>query len=144
MLSDDEDKVYDYNAAINPALNQIAERDRDVLVFFNACTAGLAAETELGTTASWSQVMLERGYDSYIGPLWYVDDGYARTVAELFYTNSIGEDALPLGEVMRRIRLKYMADLRLYTFLAYSYYGHPNATVAFTPFKENDDGSDDT
>ncbi|HUF39463.1 MAG TPA: CHAT domain-containing protein [Anaerolineales bacterium] len=142
MLSDEADDVYDYNAANSPLSNRFAKRERDVLVFFNACTAGQAAETELGTTASWSQVMLDRGYDSYIGPLWYVDDGYARDVAETFYALAIGEAPLPLGEVMRRIRSKYMENLRLYTYLAYSYYGHPNATVTFTPFKETNDVDD--
>ena len=142
VLSDEADDVYDYNAANSPLSNRFAKRERDVLVFFNACTAGQAAETELGTTASWSQVMLDRGYDSYIGPLWYVDDGYARDVAETFYALAIGEAPVPLGEVMRRIRSKYMENLRLYTYLAYSYYGHPNATVTFTPFKETDDADD--
>jgi hypothetical protein len=35
-----------------------------------------------------------------------------------------------------------MENLRLYTYLAYSFYGHPNATVTFTPFKETDDADD--
>lgn len=134
VLSDDQEDVYDYNAANSPLSNRFSARDRDVLIFFNACTTGQAVETGLGSVASWSRAMLCRGYDSFIGPLWYVDDIYARTVAELFYTLSIGDDPLPLGEVMRQIRSKYMDNLEQFTYLAYSYYGHPDARVVFTPF----------
>lgn len=133
ILSDDGDGVwYDINAAGNDLGNRLGKLGRDVVAFFNACNVGRSAEGPLGSNGGWGRALLDQNYKGYIGPLWSVYDKHARDISQTFYELALDKQQ-PLGEVMRQIRLKFAADNRLFTYLAYLYLGHPMAKIHYTP-----------
>jgi len=103
--------------------------------FFNACKASFVKQNALGTIGGWARALLYNNYDGYVGPLWSVEDNHASMVSEKFYTKAIDE-GLPLGEVMRQIREEFTKNNRLFTHIAYIYFGHPLTKIAYTPFEE--------
>jgi hypothetical protein len=125
--------LYDINSAGNDLGNRLGKLG-PTLAFFNACKVGRAAPGPLGSNGGWGRALLHQQYKGYIGPLWSVYDDHARDISEGFYAMAINE-GLPLGEVMRRIRMCFSQDNRLFTYLAYLYLGHPLAEIEYTPFE---------
>jgi hypothetical protein len=132
VLSDEgEGDWYDIRAAGTDLGNGLGKLGRDVVAFFNACNVGRSASGPLGSNGGWGRALLAQQYKGYVGPLWSVYDEHARDISETFYNLALTQQ-LPLGEVMRQIRLKFDADNHLYTYLAYLYLGHPLARINFT------------
>ena len=125
--------LYDLNSAANNLGNRLGKLN-PILAFFNACNVGRAAPGPLGSNGGWGRALLHQQYKGYIGPLWSVFDAHARDISQRFYALAI-EDHLPLGEVMRQIRMTFSRDNRLFTYLAYLYLGHPLARIDYTPFE---------
>ncbi|WIX92525.1 CHAT domain-containing protein [Amycolatopsis sp. DG1A-15b] len=95
------------------------------LVFFNACrTTGGAADTRID---SWAANFLAAGAGAFVGSVWPVRAGTARTYAEAFYSAFVG-DKQPLGEASQTAReaIKHDEDP---TWLAYAVYGRHSATA---------------
>jgi len=125
--------LYDINSASIDRGNKLGKL-RPIVAFFNACNVGRAAPGPLGSNGGWGRALLNQQYKGYIGPLWSVYDQHARDICQMFYTLALDE-ALSLGEVMRRIRYRFSEDNRLFTYLAYLYLGHPFAKIKYTPFE---------
>jgi hypothetical protein len=92
------------------------------VLFLNACQVGTAGE-RLGRIAGFPGALLAGGASAFIGPLWEVDDGVARQVAEYFY-EAVLNDGVELGEAMQALREALGAETSI-TPWAYVYYGHP-------------------
>ena len=70
----------------------------------------------------------EAGAGAFIGSLWAVSDGAAREFAEEFYGQL--RAGFPLGEAVNRARRVAAAQAGDPTWLAYTVYGNPRATVS--------------
>jgi hypothetical protein len=99
-------------------------------VFINACrSAGLAAT--YNRLDGWASKFLEAGAAAFIGSLWAVSDGAAREFAQELYGKL--QAGSPLGEAVMRARKVAAAQLDDPTWLAYTVYGNPHATVSPRP-----------
>jgi hypothetical protein len=98
------------------------------LVFLNACrSAGeIAWFSEMN---GWAQKFVKAGAGAFIGSLWAVRSSSARTFAEAFYTQFVDE-AQPLGAASLAARRAIADDDGDPTWLAYTVYGNPAASVA--------------
>jgi hypothetical protein len=98
------------------------------LVFLNACrTAGeISGFTEL---SGWASQFMAAGAGCFAGTLWPVRSAAAREFAAAFY-DALVHERLPLGEASLLARRTIADDLGDPTWLAYSIYGSPTATVA--------------
>jgi len=97
------------------------------LVFFNACrTAGEIPG--LFQLMGWARQFMGAGAGAFIGSLWAVRSSSAKVFAEAFYGALIG-DGLPLGAASLRARQAIFADSDDPTWLAYTVYGNPAASV---------------
>jgi hypothetical protein len=109
------------NAAIDQTLGRSAPT-----IFMNACrSAGLAPT--YNRLSGWASMFLEAGAGAFIGSLWSVSDGTAREFAEEFYAELL--TGASLGVAMMKARAKAAAQADDPTWLAYSAYGDPRATV---------------
>ena len=97
------------------------------LVFMNACrTAGSApAYTQL---SGWADKFLDAGASAFVGSLWEIRDKSAPIFAAALYEALM--DGTTLGEAMLRARLSIQEETDDPTWLAYTLYGDPAATVA--------------
>jgi len=93
------------------------------LLFINACQAG-AAQRLLALNSGFAGISLRGGFRAFIAPLWSVADEPAGAVAHRFYEATLGNEGLPVGDVLRAIR-RSSAGARQSTFLSYVFYGHP-------------------
>jgi len=111
----------DKNQDIPPAFRQ-----RSPLIFMNACrTDGQAALfTQL---YGWAQKFLSAGAGAFIGSSWEVVDSSARTFAEAFYQRL--EGGAMAGEALLGARNAIREATGDPTWLAYTFYGDPKATV---------------
>ena len=103
------------------------------LVFFNGCrTAGeVSGFTQL---ISWATEFMRAGAGAFIGSLWAVRSASALTFAGEFYT-ALVRDGEPLGIASLRARQAIMADEGDPTWLAYTVYGNPSASVTHNPHR---------
>lgn len=92
-------------------------------VFLNACQVG-AGEEVLGDYAGMAAAFLYAGASGVVAPLWSVNDGLARTLAEKFYKKVLGGQAP--AEFFRDRRASAGSVQHTRTFLAYQFYGHPS------------------
>ena len=100
------------------------------IVFINACrSAGLAAT--YNRLDGWASKFLEAGAAAFIGSLWAVSDGAAREFAQEFYGQL--RDGSSLGEAVKQARQVAAAQSDDPTWLAYTVYGDPRATVGQRP-----------
>jgi Domain of unknown function (DUF4407)/CHAT domain len=110
-------------AVVNRALDESAPT-----VFINACrSAGLSAT--YNRLDGWASQFLQAGAAAFAGSLWAVSDGAAREFAGEFYTrlqagSSLGDAVL---ETRRQMAAGQADDP---TWLAYTVYGDPRATVS--------------
>ena len=109
-------------AAIGQVLAQSAPT-----VFVNACrSAGLTAT--YNRLDGWASKFLEAGAAAFIGSLWAVCDGTAREFAgELYGRLQAGSS---LGQAVTRARQVAASQPGDPTWLAYTVYGDPRATIS--------------
>jgi hypothetical protein len=97
------------------------------LVFFNACrTAGEIPG--LVQMMGWAKLFMRAGAGAFIGSLWAVRSSSARTFADAFYRAFVTE-RVPLGAASLRARQAIADDDGDPTWLAYTVYGNPAATI---------------
>ena len=105
-----------------------ALKEKPPLIFLNACSA-LRGGISLTGVAGLAEQFLEEGAGAVVGTRWGVPDSKAAAFAKSFYLLFLA--GVPLGEAVRRSRLKLREQSPGdSTWLAYSAYGHPLATVA--------------
>ncbi|MGD0700504.1 MAG: CHAT domain-containing protein [Trebonia sp.] len=98
------------------------------LVFLNACRT--AGEIEgLMQMMGWAKQFMGAGAGAFIGSLWAVRSSSARTFAEEFY-RALVNDQVPLGAASLRARQAISGDPGDPTWLAYTVYGNPSASIA--------------
>jgi hypothetical protein len=96
-------------------------------VFINACrTAGLAAT--YNQLDGWASKFLEAGAGAFIGTLWAVSDGTAREFASELYAQL--QAGLSLGYAAMRARQTVASQPGDPSWLAYTVYGDPRATIS--------------
>ena len=93
----------------------------------NACrTAGLNAT--YNRLDGWASKFLEAGAGAFIGSLWAVSDGTAHEFAQEFYRQL--QKGSPLGEAVKQARQAAARHTDDPTWLAYTVYGDPRATIS--------------
>ncbi len=105
--------------------------DRAPLVFLNACQLGNQGWSSAGV-GGWATAFGDAGCAGFIGPYWSVTSLVASRVSVRFY-EALGQ-GLTLGQAMRAVRERFTTDEEIPghpTWLAYTFHGHPNATVRF-------------
>ncbi|MEO0602516.1 MAG: CHAT domain-containing protein [Myxococcota bacterium] len=124
-----EDGAFDSTAFVGIDGKKL--RERQTLVFFNACELG-QADTAANVVEGWAPVMLDAGASGYIGALWPVGDDEAAAFAEAFYdeversiTRSGGAR---VTEILRCLREKGVAAQDP-TWQAYVFYGDPDTML---------------
>ena len=112
-------------AAIQKALQASAPT-----VFINACrSAGLAAT--YNRLDGWASKFLEAGAAAFIGSLWAVSDGASREFAEELYRRL--KHGSTLGDAVMKARQAAASMPDDPTWLAYTVYGDPRATISQSP-----------
>jgi CHAT domain len=112
-------------AAIQKALQASAPT-----VFINACrSAGLAAT--YNRLDGWASKFLEAGAAAFIGSLWAVSEGASREFAEELYRRV--KRGFTLGEAVMAARQAAASVPDDPTWLAYTVYGDPGATISRRP-----------
>jgi hypothetical protein len=97
------------------------------LVFFNACrTAGEIPG--LVQMMGWAKQFMGAGAGAFIGSLWAVRSSSARAFADAFY-KALVTDHAPLGAASLQARNEIAGDDGDPTWLAYTVYGNPSATI---------------
>ena len=101
------------------------------LVFLNGCrTAGeIPGFTQL---VSWATGFMGAGAGAFIGSLWAVRSSSARTFAEQFY-HALVREGESLGIASLRARQAIAGDEGDPTWLAYTVYGNPSASLVHNP-----------
>jgi CHAT domain len=111
-------------------LERHAGRFANPLVFLNACRTD--GQAPLYTTIEgWAASFLRAGVGAFIGSLWEVVDTSASTYAQEFYWAAFGGHTL--GESARQARDAIRDNPGDPTWLAYTLYGDPAATVSTQP-----------
>ncbi|MBC6450940.1 CHAT domain-containing protein [Actinokineospora xionganensis] len=96
-------------------------------VFLNACQVGAAGEV-LGDYSGLAKAFLAAGAAGVVAPLWNVNDEAASALADAFYRDAYGPQALAPAEILRRARAEVSRDhypTWPATTLAYQFFGHP-------------------
>jgi len=111
------------------AINHVLARSAPT-VFINACrTAGFGAT--YNRLDGWASKFLEAGAAAFVGTQWAVSDGTAREFAQELYRQL--EEGRPLGSAVMQARQVAASQLDDPTWLAYTVYGDPRATVSQGP-----------
>lgn len=95
-------------------------------IFMNACRSAGVNPTYTRLDG-WASKFLEAGAAAFVGSLWSVTDGTAREFATEFYSQL--QAGFPLGQAMTRARQAAASQPDDPTWLAYTAYGDPRATV---------------
>jgi hypothetical protein len=120
------------NVHFTPTLMTTAAIDRVLelsapTIFMNACrSAGL--HPTYNRLDGWASKFLEAGAAAFIGSLWAVCDGTAREFAQEFYGHL--QAGSSLGEAVMRAREVAASRPDDPTWLAYTVYGNPRATIS--------------
>ena len=123
------------NVPFTPELLTTAAIDRVLAssaptVFINACrSAGFSAT--YNRLDGWASKFLEAGAAAFIGSLWAVSDGAAREFAQELYRQLRAGSAL--GNAVMQARQVAASQPDDPTWLAYTVYGDPRATVSQRP-----------
>ena len=111
-------------------LEQYAGRFANPLVFLNACRTD--GQAPLYTTVEgWAASFLQAGAGAFIGSLWEVADTSASAYAQQFYQAAL--NGRTLGQAARLARDAIRNAPGDPTWLAYTLYGNPAATVSTLP-----------
>lgn len=98
------------------------------LVFLNACSVGRLGFGLTGL-GGWAEKLINTGrVGAFIGTLWEVNDELAAAFAQHFYTRLLDGEALADAFHAARLHVRDQAPANP-TWLAYTLYGDPNATV---------------
>jgi hypothetical protein len=97
------------------------------LVFFNACRTAGEIPGFMQMTG-WARQFMGAGAGAFLGSLWAVRSSSARAFADAFYQALVTEQA-PLGEASLLARQAIRGDDADPTWLAYTVYGNPSATI---------------
>jgi hypothetical protein len=109
-------------------------RSSEPFAFVNACQLGTCEEGLVGNLG-FAGAFINEGFRGFLAPLWAVDDEVARHLAEEFYQRTM-EEGEGVGEVLRSLRCRF--DLTAEqpppasTYLAYTFYGHPELVLTRT------------
>jgi hypothetical protein len=107
-----------------------AGRFASPLVFLNACRTD--GQAPLYTTVEgWASSFLLAGAGAFIGSLWEVVDTSASTYAQQFYQAALAGNTL--GESARQARDAIRDNPADPTWLAYTLYADPTATISMAP-----------
>jgi len=107
------------------AINKLLARNAPT-IFMNACrSAGLSPS--YNQLDSWAREFLKAGAGAFIGTLWAVSDGAAREFAREFYSQL--QAGSSFGTAMIRARQAAASQPDDPTWLAYTAYGDPRATI---------------
>ncbi|MDP9332739.1 MAG: CHAT domain-containing protein [Actinomycetota bacterium] len=111
---------------LNSAVVQHSFAARSPLVFFNACRSD-GEVLEYTRLSGWASKFMAAGVGAFVGTLWSVRSSSAVVFADNFY-GAFVEDRNLLGQAAKKARaaIKTPDDP---TWLAYTIYGDPNATV---------------
>ncbi len=124
------DGPFDSTAFVGLENNRL--RQRQTLVFFNACELG-QADAQASIVEGWAPAVLDAGASGYIGALWPVGDDEAAAFAEAFYAEvekSIqAQGEARVTEILRCLRRRG-AEREDPTWSAYVFYGDPD-TILF-------------
>ena len=112
-------------AAINKVLAKSAPT-----VFMNACRSA-GTNATYNRLDGWASKFLEAGAAAFIGSLWAVSDGTAREFAQELYKQL--QAGSSLGEAVMQARHVAASQPDDPTWLAYTVYGDPRATVSQRP-----------
>lgn len=116
--------------AFNPTLLRGIEDNfgsESPLVFMNACRSGGLAPNYT-RMAGWAESFIQAGAGAFIGSLWNVRDSSASQFAQTFY-QSLSEGN-SLGNAMKQARESIQEEPGDPTWLAYTLYGDPSATLS--------------
>lgn len=106
------------------------------LVFINACESGRTGLT-LGGVGGLASAFIDISCSAVIGSLWSVDDKDAYEVVQMFYSRLIETNKpLSIADTMQEIRKEFLSRKKD-TFLAYTFFGDPHATISLqrTPIR---------
>lgn len=112
------------DAVVGPRIEGYLHAQRPAF-FFNACQVG-RQDWSLTRIGGWANRLISSGAGLFIGPLWEVSDPTAYAFSLTFYTALLDGATLAAATREGRIAARRQGDP---TWLAYSVYGHPNATV---------------
>jgi molecular chaperone DnaK (HSP70) len=113
-------------ALLNGAVTTRALAARSPLVFINACRTA-APVPQYTQLLGWAGQFMAAGAGAFIGTLWAVPSDSARVFAEAFYDRLKANRTL--GKAVQEARRAISDDIADPTWLAYSVYGDPVATV---------------
>jgi len=116
-------------ALLNGAVTTRALAARTPLVFINACRSA-GAVPEYTQLLGWAGQFMAAGAGAFIGTLWAVPSDSAQVFAEAFY--DCLKASRTLGAAVQEARRAVSRDTADPTWLAYSVYGDPAATVTAT------------
>jgi CHAT domain-containing protein len=123
------------NVQFTPTLLEMAViqrvlKDSGPTVFINACrSAGFAAS--YNRLDGWASLFLEAGAAAFIGSLWAVSDGASGEFASELYGQL--QAGSTLGEAVMHARQVAARQTDDPTWLAYTVYGDPRATISQRP-----------
>jgi hypothetical protein len=127
VLNDDRQRL----DAMTLSGNLIGRRS-EPFAFVNACQLGTCEEGLVGNLG-YAGAFINEGFRGFLAPLWAVDDEVARHLAEEFYERTL-EGGEGVGEVLRSLRCRFDMDAQddapPSTYLAYTFYGHPELVLA--------------
>ena len=106
-------------------------RARSPIVFMNACRSDAMAPSYTALSG-WARSFVTAGAGAFVGSLWEVRDGSATHFAQQFYRSLLA--GATLGDAMTAARKAIQADAGDPTWLAYTLYGNPAATIAQETF----------
>jgi hypothetical protein len=112
----------------------VALRGRAPLVFLNACQTGLIGYS-LTRLGGWGAELIRLGCGAFVGTQWRVADAVAAEVARAFYEHLV--KGVPVAGALHAARdlarCRFPQDP---TWLAYTCFADPNASIGPTPRKE--------
>nr|WP_147443504.1 CHAT domain-containing protein [Corallococcus sicarius] len=95
------------------------------LIVLNACQVG-RANWQLTSMGGFAEAFIRAGAGAFVGPLWSVGDGLARTFMTAFYEALLQGEPLARAAGLGREAARKAGDA---TWLAYAVYGHPEANL---------------
>jgi CHAT domain len=126
---DNDEELSSSNILGIDGLGEMFSTSRPV-VFLNACEVGRTVPSLVGLGGFVSS-FIKLGATAVIAPLWSVEDKIAHEIAVLFYQEIRTRPEQTIAEIFKKVRAKgYDPATGRDTYVAYCFYGDPNAKVA--------------
>jgi hypothetical protein len=119
-----DNEIFEVDSLVPDHVNH-RDFQRRTFVFLNLCFAAAGASV-LGQAVSLADAFTRAGARGVVAPLWQVEDSRAADFALELYRIARSET---LAEAVRQLRNRYLDDRDL-TWLAYRFFGHPQARLA--------------